>query len=322
MRKFKPKSRRKPNRVRSLKSGARRKRVYYLVVNKLAGKDPENSVKLAKRVAGRLKRAGRESHLSVAENWNQFGEMVLSAVRARPFSLVIFGGDGSVRLAASRAVRFKTLLGIVPCGRFNNIFRSIYRTDDPEAALDVLRSEYQRRIDIGLANGHFFLGSLATGLVPGMVDGLGDRFLPRLAMGWSKLASNAVNDTVRRAAKIKVDSYTFEAEPYLLNIHMLSHLLTLRFAPAAVPDDGRVTLVFDDKSKREAVTHYIRDLRKNRYQYNNGVRMIRGERVAISPISGRSWLMDGDAVEFTGNELTIEVIHRALRIFHYAPKKK
>ncbi len=309
------------HKYRSLKSGTRRKRIFQLVVNKAAGPDGDNSVRLARKLDRRLKRAGRECHLLVANTWDQFGEMVTSAIRSRPYATVIFGGDGSVRLAASRAVRSKALIGIVPCGRFNSIFHSIYGTNDLEKALEIVRSGYQRRIDAGLANGHFFLGSLVTGLVPGMVERLGMRKLPRIAMGWNNLASHAAEDTLRRRTKIKVDSYTFETEPYLINVHMLSHLMTLHFAPAAVPDDGRITLIYDTEGKRDKVAHYIRDLKKNRYQYCDGVHMIRGERVTISPITGRTWLMDGDAVEFSGNELAIEVLHLALRILYYAPKK-
>ena len=316
-----PSRKKRPPKVRSLKSTARAKRVFQLVVNKMAGNDPENSVKLARKLERRLKRAGRECHTTVADNWDKFGELVNNAIRSRPFSLVVFGGDGSVRLAASRAVRSKTLIGIVPCGNFNSIYQSIYKNVDQEKALETVRSQYQRRIDVGLANGHLFLGYLASGLLPNMVQRLGNKRLPRLAMGWTKLASHAAEDTVRRKTKIKVDSYIFESEPYLINVHMLSSLMTLRFAPVATPDDGRVVLIFDNECKRDIVSHYIRDLKKGRYQYSDGIRMIRGERIAISPISGRTWLMDGDAVEFTGNELAIEVLHRALRIFYHAPKK-
>lgn len=279
-------------------------------------------MKLARRLERQLRRAHRECRLSVASNWEEYGNKVTVAIRSRPFAVVVFGGDGSVRLAASRAVRAKVLLGIVPCGRYNSIFTSIYGHGNPEAALDVVRSEYQRRIDAGLANGHFFLGNLVSGLVPGMVDRIGQKKLPRLTMSWSKLASYAAADTTPRATRMKVDSYTFDAQPLILNIHMLSHLMTLRFAPAAVPDDGRVILVFDRNGDHNMVTRYIRDLKKDKYQYTDGMQMIRGRRVTISPVAGRVWLMDGDAVEFSGNELAIDVLHRALRIFSHATGKE
>jgi len=279
-------------------------------------------LRLANKLQRRLKRGRRECHLSVASSWEEYGNKVTVAIRSRPFAVVVFGGDGSVRLAASLAVRARVLLGIVPCGRYNNIFTSIYGHSNPEAALDVVRSEYQRRIDAGLANGHFFLGNLVSGLVPGMVDRIGQEKLPRMAVSWSKLASHAAAATTPRATKMKVDSYTFNAQPLILNIHMLSHLMTLRFAPAAIPDDGRVILIFDRSGDHDMAAHYIRDLKKDKYQYTDGMRMIRGQRIAISPVAGRVWLMDGDAVEFSANELAIDVLHRALRIFSHATGKE
>lgn len=281
----------------------------------------ENALKLAKKMERRLKRSGRECYLNTASTWDNFGEIVANAVKKRPFAIIVFGGDSSVRLAASRAVKARTLLGIVPCGKFNSIFRSIYGHDDPDIALDIIKSECQTRIDAGLANGHFFLGSLVSGLVPALVDRLGNKNLPRLAMTWSKLAAAAADESVSRPTTMTVDSYTFKAQPLVLSVHLLSHFLTLRFAPAANPDDGRLILLYDRDGNREIVAHYIRDLKKNKYQYTNGVQMIRGKRVIITPIAGRRWLIDSDEVEFTGNELAVEVLHRALRLFSHAPDK-
>lgn len=309
-------------RPRSLKSSSNRKRMYQLIVDLTARGITEDSIKLAKKLERRLKRSGRECHLHQTQSWDEFGKQVADAVRRRPFALIIFGGDSSVRLAASRAVKGRVLLGIVPCGQNNSIFRSIYGHSDPEEALGIIKSEYQTRIDAGLANGHFFLGSLVSGLVPAMIERLGDKKLPRLAMTWSKLAANAADDSTPRDTIMKVDSYTFTAQPLILHIHLLPYFMTLCFAPVASTDDGRLILIFDQDGNREIAAHYIRDLKKNKYQYSDGVQMIRGQKINIAPAAGRKWLLDTDEVEFSGNEIAIEVLPRALRVFSHAPGDK
>ncbi|MCP4566922.1 MAG: hypothetical protein GY841_05010 [FCB group bacterium] len=305
-----------------MKSSSKRKRMYQLIVDLTARGITEDSVKLAKKMERRLKRDGRECHLHQAQSWDEFGKQVAGAVRQRPFALVIFGGDSSVRLAASRAVKSRILLGIVPCGRYNSIFRSIYGHNEPEEALGIIKSEYQTRIDAGLANGHFFLGSLVCGLVPAMIERLGDKKLPRLAMTWSKLATHAADDSTPRDTIMKVDSYTFTAQPLILNIHLLPYFMTLHFAPVASTDDGRLILIYDQDGNRENAAHYIRDLHKNKYQYSNSIQMIRGQKIHIAPAAGRKWLLDTDEVEFSGNEIAVEVLHRALRVFSHAPENK
>jgi diacylglycerol kinase family enzyme len=288
----------------------------------LAGNDPENSLKLAKNLERRLKRAKCDCIVHAASSWDEFVKGVITALRVRPYALIVFGGDGSVRMAASRVARVKGLLGIIPCGRYNNIFHSLYGHTNAEEALGIVRSEYQMRIDAGLANGNFFLGSLITGLLPVMINLLGLKNLPRLAMTWSKLAAHAADDTMPRSTAMKVDAYSFKAQPLVLNIHLLSHLMSLRFAPVAVPDDGRITLIYDRDGTRDSVVHYIRDLKKDRYQYNDGIQILRGEKASIAPAEGRIWLLDGDEVEFTGVDIGIEVLHRVLRIFSIAPDKE
>lgn len=307
-------------RPQSLKSKRQHKRAYHLIVNQTAGTNPEDSLKLARKLERRLKRSGHEAILHSAVTWDEFVQEVIKALRDRPFAVVIFGGDGSVRMAASRIARAKGLLGIVPCGRFNNIFRSLYGHADSEDALEIVRSDHQMRIDAGLANGKFFLGSLVTGLIPNLIKRLGPGKLPRLTMTLSKMAARAADDTMPRTATFKVDSYTFKAQPLVLNIHLLSHLMTLRFAPVAAPGDGRVVLIYDEGGTRDKVAHYIRDLKKDRYQYAENFHMLRGHRISISPASGRTWLMDGDNIEFTGEEIGIEVLSQILRVFSNAPQ--
>jgi diacylglycerol kinase family enzyme len=290
-------------------------------VNQLAGRDRELPLKMARKLESRLRQADWNCFIHAASTWGEFTQGIRTALRERPHALVVVGGDGSVREAASRVARAKGLLGIIPCGLYNNIFHSLYGHTDILEAINLARSEYQVRIDAGLANGQFFLGSLITGLVPEMIGRLGNKALPRLAMTWSKLAARAADDTMPRTINMKVDSYSFKSQPLILNIHLLSHLMSLRFAPVAVPDDGRVVLVYDSEGVRDAVVHYIRDLKKDRYQYNGGIQILRGQDISITPATGRIWMIDGDAIEFSGEDIHVEVLHRILRIFSNAPEK-
>ena len=297
-------------------------RVYQLVVNRLAGGERELPIRLARRLERRLRRSGWHSEMHIANTWDDFVQKATMAARQRPFSVVVFGGDGSVRLAASLVSRVKGLLGIVPCGRHNNIFHSLYGHTDFDQAMNIVRSEFQMRIDAGLANSNFFVGSLVSGMVPAMLERLGDKKLPRLTMAWGKLAARAADDTMPQSVTIKVDASTFRAQPLILHVHLLPDLMTLRFAPGAAPDDGRIIVLYDREGTRDVAAHYIRDLKKQKYQYTNGVQMIRGGKVTISPAAGRVWLIDGDRIEFSGEDIGIEVLHRVLRVFSDAPKEE
>jgi len=139
-------------------------------------------------------------------------------------------------------------------------------------------------------------------------------------MTLSKMSSRAADETMPRTTTFKVDSYTFKAQPLVLNIHLLSHIMSLRFAPVAAPGDGRVILIYDEGGTRDKMAHYIRDLKKDRYQYTEDIHMLRGQRISISPAAGRPWLIDGDKIEFSGEEIGIEILPQILRVFSSAPK--
>jgi diacylglycerol kinase family enzyme len=108
----------------------------------------------------------------------------------------------------------------------------------------------------------------------------------------------------------------------ILHVHLLSDFMSLRFAPPAAPDDGHLVLLYDRDGTRDVVSHYIRDLKKQRYQYLDGIQMLRGQRLTIFPATGRTWLMDGDKIEFAGEEIGIEVLHRIVRVFTDVPGKQ
>lgn len=315
---------REPQRVihsRSRNPVPSRKTHYYLAVNQAAGGGVETAQKLARKLERRFRRGDCECIIETAANWKDYTRMVSEAARKRPHAIVVFGGDGSVRMAASQAARIKGLIGIVPCGRFNNIYTSLYGPPDHEAALELIREGQHTAIDAGLVEGHFFLGSLVTGFIPAFVDRLGTGSLPRLTMTWAKLAGRAAEDAIARPTTMKIDSFTFAVEPLVLGVHLLSTILTLKIAPVADPIDGRLIVVFDPKGDRDTIAHFIRDLRRKKYQFSSAVQLVRGRRVTISPAGGRTWLLDGDPVDFARDEIMVEVVPQAVRVFTHASAK-
>lgn len=314
--------RRPTRRVYRPRPTPRRRRAYYFIINNAAGTGhDETAPKLAKKLEKRLHRNGWDCFTKNSSDSESFDQAVADSLQEHPYAIIVFGGDGSFRRAAAQAAKANVLIGLVPTGRHNNISLSLYGTVDQETALDTIATGHETRIDAGVANGRFFVGSLVTGLLPAMIARIGGDKLPRLAMSWGTLAGKAADDTVPLTTTIKIDAHTFQAQPRILNVHLLPHMLTLRMAPAVTPDDGRLLLIYDKDASRDTIADYVRDLKKGRYQYSDPVQLIRGRGVTISPAAGRKWLMDGDEVEFSGEDLSVEVVPSALRIFTHVPPK-
>jgi YegS/Rv2252/BmrU family lipid kinase len=76
---------------------------------------------------------------------------------------VVLSGDGLIGAIGGAMAGTEIPLGIVPCGRGNDLARVLGIPEDPEAAVEVLLAGHSRRIDVGEVNGKRFLGIASVG---------------------------------------------------------------------------------------------------------------------------------------------------------------
>jgi diacylglycerol kinase family enzyme len=90
---------------------------------------------------------------------------------SRPPLVIAAGGDGTVHAVACALTRqdaaARPPLGLAPLGTANNVARSLGHARlgaDPGATLAALRAGHTRPLDLGRANGEWFVGSCAAGM--------------------------------------------------------------------------------------------------------------------------------------------------------------
>lgn len=89
----------------------------------------------------------------------------LHEARARkPHTVVIGGGDGTIRTAAATFAGTSTRLGILPLGTTNNFARSLRLPLDWTAALAVIAAGHTSTITLGKANDAVFCSGLTLGI--------------------------------------------------------------------------------------------------------------------------------------------------------------
>jgi diacylglycerol kinase family enzyme len=97
--------------------------------------------------------------------------------------VVAAGGDGTVNSVVQHVVRRGTL-GVLPTGTLNHFARDL-GLRDPDTALEALQRGEARSIDVGMANGTFFVNNAGLGLYP---EGVRER--ERSEDRWGKLAAS------------------------------------------------------------------------------------------------------------------------------------
>jgi YegS/Rv2252/BmrU family lipid kinase len=76
---------------------------------------------------------------------------------------VVMSGDGLVGQVGGALAEMDTPMGIIPGGRGNDLARVLGIPPDPAGAVAVLANGDTRQIDVGVANGHRFLGVASCG---------------------------------------------------------------------------------------------------------------------------------------------------------------
>ena len=119
-----------------------------------------------------LARHGIEAEIEITH-----GDMLPQAVeraRARAESgtasaVLIGGGDGSVRIAASVLVGSEVPLGVLPLGTLNHFAKDLEIPVQIEAAIEIVAARQIRRVDLAEVNGEIFVNNSSIGIYPYMV---------------------------------------------------------------------------------------------------------------------------------------------------------
>lgn len=81
-------------------------------------------------------------------------------------ALIIAGGDGSINCVINCMVNLniEIPLGVIPAGTMNDICYNMGMTLDIKESIDYLSLMHTEKVDIGLANGKYFLNTCGAGL--------------------------------------------------------------------------------------------------------------------------------------------------------------
>jgi len=256
--------------------------------------------------------------------------------RLRPAVVVASGGDGTVRDVVSvlHGIEPTTApaLAILPLGTANNVARSLgllslrqHGRAAVEGACAAIVGGNERRIDIGRAGAHVFIGSFAVGMDGAILAARNDwraRWRLGNAIGGYPLylLSCAVNLTRHRAApgRVRADGTLYEGPVYnLLAANTALYAGEFRFDADDHSDDGRLDLqIFS--SATDYVRAFVAAWRRHlRHQRGGTVaapaRIRRVTRIEIELARPVASQLDGEQDAHAAH-YEIEVLPQAIRI--------
>lgn len=138
----------------------------YAIINGRAGSiiDLDHAA-LASRLRASLSEAGHSVEVDIVEP-DVLQASVAAVAASKPDVIVVGGGDGSVRAAASVLIDSEIALGILPLGTLNRLARDLNIPLDIDLAARALAHGSVRQIDTGELNGSIFVCNSLIGLPP------------------------------------------------------------------------------------------------------------------------------------------------------------
>lgn len=212
-----------------------------LIVNRSAGRG--KAVSTLRRTTALLDRARYPFRVEPSSSGEHAGELAQLGCEAGELPVAV-GGDGQVARVAEPLIGTGQTMGVIPCGRGNDLARGLGIPTDPEAALGTIFEGASRTLDTGVVDGSPFLGIASVGF-DSKANEIANRtgFLPgksvyawsavRALMGWKPVRFSVVADGVER----RVEAHTVAvANNRFYGAGMM-------MAPDARLDDGMLDLV-------------------------------------------------------------------------------
>ncbi len=131
---------------------------------------------------------------------------VVAALGDRLERVVIGGGDGTLNRLLPEVIDLGVPLGVLPLGTGNDFARALGLPLDPEEAVDVVVEGSLRQVDLGMANGRWFLNAAGIGLGPELTRRLDGERKQRLGvLAYLSSAIEGIGDWRTRRAILEVN---------------------------------------------------------------------------------------------------------------------
>lgn len=273
----------------------------------------------ARRFLPRLRRraAALGAEVEVSSGGEDLTDRARRAVTDGVGRLVVAGGDGSLHLVVQALAETECELAILPCGRGNDLAKSLGIPGRFDAALDLALGGAARPIDLGRAGDRWFHCYGGAGF-----DAEVSRTADRHPRWWPDTLTYVVA-VVRtlvgfRPPRVRVswDGGVFEGEVMFVTACNAPYFGGgMNIAPGAEMTDGMLDLVVVRRVSKPALLKVFPRVYRGTHVGHPAVEVHRARRVALAFDPPALLGCDGEPVAEVGEEeLTVEVRPGALRV--------
>ena len=233
-------------------------------------------------------------------------------------TIVAVGGDGTINEVATGLIKNNGgVLGVIPGGTGNDMARSLDIPMDPKEALEILCKAYKKNMDIGIANGSYFLNIASIGFDAEVVMN-NIKIKKRIKNEFSYVIS-VIYSLIRfkkKKVEIEIDGKIIKDEVYLLAVGNGKYYGGgMMIIPTAKIDDGYLDIcTISNISKFKILFLFPTIFKGTHIEHKKHVNIYRGRKVKFKSEEGLFLNVDGEItsdvkeVEFALTDKNIKVI--------------
>lgn len=285
-----------------------------IIINPAAGRLDSGRLRLV--VEERLSNAGLAPQFFVSTNRESVRTAACQAVQAGMKTLVVIGGDGTVREAAGALAHSDTALCIIPAGTANLLALELGIPLDPVRACGLLTGPHCiTSVDLGVVNGSFFAIAVGAGYGAQIMRGATRKLKGTIgpaAYIWSGLRSLVTARTARYS--LKVDGELVETEALTVLVANVGRLgpSWLHIGRNISPVDGLLDLVIITPSDFTDGVRAIHNEFVHHYHPRGAVKYLKASEVVVCSNPPLPAQADGELIGHT--PFTVCVAPAALHV--------
>ena len=279
-----------------------------IIVNKYSAR----GVKVWKEVEKRIEGWGLEYDF-VMTGEGHAGELAKEARQEGVERIFVVGGDGTINEVVNGVEAKGVVIGVISAGRGND-FAKMLGIRSVEDGIRSLKGGHRRLVDVGFANGRYFVNNLGIGAAAGAVricDGL-----KKITGRPGYLAGALAGLFECRAFEVEVDGRDFRFSGEVLGIVVGNgryHGGFFALTPGAEIDDGLLDVCVIGKIGRvKGVLNIPRAIRGT-HAFLKEAEVFRTDWLSIRSETAFSVHFDGELAEGRSNQLEVKVLNKRLQ---------
>ncbi len=213
--------------------------------------------------------------------------------------VVAVGGDGTINEVLSGIINTQAILGIIPAGTGNGFARAIGLPLRIKKACKVLVAGHVKNMDVGTANGRYFLGTAGIGFDALISRFAGKKLGPLRGMWLYFVAGILVFHRFKpQLMNVEIDSEMIEVKPFVVAIaNTKRYGGRALIAPSAEPDDGLLDVCIIRRLGVYRLLRHLPKLFNGRHTRLSEVTMHKGKNITINASEPIPLHVDGEAID-------------------------